>query len=91
MKPDDSIDAYELDALFDSGADISRYMDDSRTEYLDKTHKRVNVDFPGWMVDALDQEAHRLGIPRQAVIKTWVADRLDARLPRHQIRHQISQ
>jgi len=37
----------------------------------------VNVDFPQWMVDTLDQEAQRLGIHRQAVIKTWIAQKLD--------------
>lgn len=39
--------------------------------------KRVNVDFPQWMVDELDKEAQRLGIHRQAVIKTWIAQQLD--------------
>lgn len=39
--------------------------------------KRVNVDFPDWMVQSLDREAHRLGVTRQSLIKLWIADRLD--------------
>lgn len=41
--------------------------------------QRVNVDFPAWMVSSLDAEASRLGVTRQAVIKTWIAERLDQR------------
>lgn len=43
--------------------------------------RRVNVDFPTWMIDALDKEAARLGVTRQSVIKTWIADRLERRRP----------
>jgi hypothetical protein len=38
--------------------------------------KRVNVDFPAWMVDSLDREARRLGVTRQSLIKLWLADKL---------------
>ncbi|MDO8291079.1 MAG: CopG family transcriptional regulator, partial [Parvibaculum sp.] len=40
--------------------------------------KRVNVDFPVWMIESLDREASRLGVTRQSIIKMWVAERLDA-------------
>ena len=39
--------------------------------------KRVNVDFPVWMIASLDKEARRLGVPRQSIIKVWVAERLE--------------
>jgi hypothetical protein len=38
--------------------------------------RRVNVDFPSWMVDSLDREARRLGVTRQSIIKVWIAERL---------------
>ena len=41
--------------------------------------KKVNVDFPAWMVQSLDREAKRLGVPRQSVIKLWIAERLGAK------------
>ena len=39
--------------------------------------KRVNVDFPVWMIASLDKEARRLGVPHQSIIKVWVAERLE--------------
>ncbi len=44
----------------------------------DSDHKRVNVDFPDWMVERLDHEAKRLGVSRQSLIKFWVGERLDS-------------
>jgi hypothetical protein len=38
----------------------------------------VEISFPKWMVAALDREAQRLGIQRDAVIKLWLAERLKA-------------
>jgi hypothetical protein len=43
---------------------------------ISKEPKRVNVDFPGWMVDSLDREARRTGVTRQSLIKLWLADKL---------------
>jgi len=42
----------------------------------DLTIKRVNVDFPGWMVEELDKESKRLGISRQALVKVWIAEKI---------------
>jgi len=39
--------------------------------------KRVNVDFPGWMIARLDKEAKRLGVSRQSIIKVWLSERLE--------------
>jgi hypothetical protein len=72
-----SISAEEFDRLFDEGADITPYLDMSSARRPGREPKRVNVDFPGWMVDRLDAEAKRRGVTRQALIKMWLADRLD--------------
>mgnify|MGYP001105995089 CR=1 FL=1 len=69
--------ARELDRRFDKGEDISKYLDMSKARRPEQEQKRVNVDFPLWMIQLLDKEAKRLGVPRQSVIKVWVAERLD--------------
>lgn len=68
--------ANELDKKFDAGEDISEYLDVARARRPQQDQKRVNVDFPLWMVQQLDKEAKRLGVPRQSIIKVWVAERL---------------
>ena len=73
------ISAEEFDRLFDEGSDdIDQYIDWSSARRVNETVKRVNVDFPQWMVAGLDREAKRRGVTRQALIKMWLADRLDA-------------
>lgn len=70
--------AREFDAAFDDNeVDIVDQLDLSRARRPGRDVQRVNVDFPTWMVSSLDAEASRLGITRQAVIKTWIAERLD--------------
>ncbi|HJW86595.1 MAG TPA: CopG family antitoxin [Candidatus Brocadiaceae bacterium] len=69
--------ARELDQKFDEGEDITKYLDLSKTRRPGLEQKRVNVDFPLWMVNLLDKEARRLGVPRQSIIKVWVAERLE--------------
>ena len=69
--------AKEFDKKFDSGEDISKHLDFSKARRPGREQKRVNVDFPVWMIQALDKEAARLGVPRQSVIKVWIAERLD--------------
>ncbi|MBW1678075.1 MAG: CopG family transcriptional regulator [Deltaproteobacteria bacterium] len=68
--------AEEIDRKFDDGESISRYLDFSKARRPGQEQKRVNVDFPLWMVRQLDREARRLGIPRQSIIKVWIAERL---------------
>jgi hypothetical protein len=68
--------AEALDQKFDDGEDVLEHFDLSSLKRPGLEIKRVNVDFPQWMVDSLDQEANRLGIHRQAVIKFWIAERL---------------
>jgi hypothetical protein len=68
--------AKELDEKFDRGEDITGELDLSAARRPGLDPRRVNVDFPRWMVDSLDREASRLGVTRQSVIKVWVAERL---------------
>jgi hypothetical protein len=66
--------AKELDALHDSGADMSGHLDTRASRRPGLEIHRVNVDFPIWMIESLDQEAGRLGVPRQSVIKFWISE-----------------
>lgn len=66
-----------FDKKFDSGKDITDLLDLTKARRPGLEVKRVNVDFPEWMVASLDKEAHRLGITRQSLIKIWVADKLN--------------
>ena len=69
--------AEELDKIFDDGEeDILPYLDLSKAVRPGHEAKRVNVDFPVWMVSRLDHEADRVGVARQALIKVWIAERL---------------
>jgi len=68
--------AREFDEKFDEGNNISKYLDLTKARKLEQDQKRVNVDFPIWMIHSLDKEAKRLGVPRQSVIKVWLAERL---------------
>ena len=69
--------AEEFDKKFDNGEDVSKYLDRSRIRRPGQEQKRVNVDFPVWMIRCLDKVAKRLGVPRQSVIKVWIAERLE--------------
>jgi hypothetical protein len=66
----------EFDKRFDDGRDISKYLDMSKARRPGQEQKRVNVDFALWMIHFLDKEANRLGVPRQSIIKVWVAERI---------------
>jgi hypothetical protein len=70
--------AKDLDEKFDSGEDITEFLDIPNARRPNQDQKRVNVDFPIWMIHSLDKEAKRLGIPRQSIIKIWIAERLKA-------------
>ena len=68
--------AKDFDKRFDEGTDISKYLNLSRARRVNQSPKRVNVDFPSWMIDSLDREADRLGVTRQSIIKVWISERL---------------
>ena len=67
----------EFDRRFDNEQDISAQLDFSRASRPNHQYKRVNVDFPEWMVNSLDKEAARLGVPRQSLIKVLIAQHLE--------------
>ena len=69
--------AEELDRKFDAGEDVTDVLDLSAARRPGQEARRVNVDFPAWMVESLDREAKRLGVTRQSVIKVWIAEKLE--------------
>ena len=69
--------AKEFDTDFDKGKNITQYLDMSKARRPGQSQKRVNVDFPLWMIHSLDKEARRVGVPRQSIIKLWLAERLE--------------
>lgn len=68
--------AKDFDDKFEANEDITDQLDLTRAVRPKQLQKRVNVDFPIWMIQQLDKEAKRLGVPRQSIIKVWVAERL---------------
>lgn len=76
------ITAKEFDKKFDNGEDITEYLDFSSAirlkdiKELKTETKKVNVDFPEWIINSLDEEAKKIGVTRQSIIKVWIAERL---------------
>lgn len=69
--------ANKFDKDFDNGKDVTSALDLSKARRPLQEQKRVNVDFPTWMIESLDKEANRLGVTRQSIIKTGLAERLE--------------
>jgi hypothetical protein len=74
--------AKKFDQQFDAGIDLTPSLDLSKAKRVMQEQRRVNVDFPTWMIDSLDREASKLGVTRQSVIKVWLAERLEANAAR---------
>lgn len=68
--------AKEFDAKFEQGEDMTPYLDLTKARRPGQEQRRVNVDFPNWMIQSLDREANRLGVTRQSIIKVWISERL---------------
>lgn len=82
--------AKDLDKIFDDGeVDINEFLDLSKAFRPGQEQKRVNVDFPVWMIEGLDKEANRLGVPRQSLIKFWIGEHLD--IPKRKKRTRANQ
>ena len=76
--------ASEFDEKFDANnEDIISELDLSSAKRVNQEQKRVNVDFPIWMIESLDKEASRLGVTRQSIIKVWLAERLESQASHH--------
>lgn len=69
--------AKKFEQQFDKGVDITASLDLSKAKRVLQEQRRVNVDFPTWMIDSLDREAGKLGVTRQSIIKVWLAERLE--------------
>jgi hypothetical protein len=69
--------AEEFDKKFEGGQNLLEDLDLTKARRPEQEQKRVNVDFPIWMIQSLDKEAHRLGVTRQSIIKMWLAERLE--------------
>lgn len=68
--------ACEFDEKFDAGEDVSADVDWSQARRTNTETRRVNVDFPAWVITSLDRQARELGVTRQSLIKLWIAERL---------------
>jgi hypothetical protein len=69
--------AQEFDEKFEAGEDLTSDLDFSKARRVNQESRRVNIDFPSWVVDGLDKQAKRLGISRQALVKVWIAEKLE--------------
>ena len=69
--------AKKFDTDFNNGKNVVGSLDLSKIKRPSQEQRRVNVDFPTWMIDSLDKEAARLGVTRQSIIKVWLAERLE--------------
>lgn len=73
--------ASEFDRTFDDGEDVTADLNLAGLRRPREEQRRVNVDFPAWMIESFDREAKRLGVTRQSIIKIWIAERLEGRGP----------
>ncbi|MGV0026867.1 type II toxin-antitoxin system BrnA family antitoxin [Phormidesmis priestleyi] len=69
--------AEAFDRQFDQGEDITEFLELSGARCPGYEPKEVIIDFPQWMLDALDREARRIGVTRQSIVKLWLAERLE--------------
>lgn len=72
--------ASDFDRGFDDGESVVAELDTSKVSRPAQEQRRVNVDFPAWMIESLDREAGRLGVTRQSVIKVWIDERLERKV-----------
>jgi hypothetical protein len=69
------VKAKDFDDAFDRGENVTKYLDKSKARRVNAELKRVNIDFPVWVIDSLDKEARRSGITRQSLVKMWIAEK----------------
>ena len=67
--------AKDFDEAFDHGEDVTKYLNKSKARRVNEELRRVNIDFPAWVISSLDKEARRLGITRQSLVKMWIAEK----------------
>lgn len=69
--------AEAFDQQFDQGESVAEFLDLSRASRPGHELQAVTIDFPQWMLDSLEREARRLGVSREAIVKIWLAERLE--------------
>lgn len=77
--------AKDFDSQFEEDVDLTDALDLGKATRIQREQKRVNVDFPTWMIESLDREASRLGVTRQSIIKVWLAERLERSAHSHSL------
>jgi hypothetical protein len=76
MKKQSTITAQEFEQQFDEGEDITPFIDMSSIRRPGMEPRRVNVDFPEWMIEKLDWQSRLIGVSRQALVKLWISERI---------------
>ena len=71
------VKAKNFDEAFDRGDDVTKDLDKAKVRRVNEQLRRVNIDFPAWVISSLDREARRLGVTRQSLVKMWIAERVD--------------
>lgn len=71
------IKAKNFDKSFDKGESVIKHLNVSKKRKVNEELKRVNIDFPAWVIESLDKEARRLGVSRQSLVKMWIAERFE--------------
>lgn len=79
------VKATRFDERFDDGESVLEHLDVGAARRVKHEQKRVNVDFPTWMIESLDLEASRIGVTRQSIIKIWLAERLEKTSSNHSV------
>lgn len=69
--------AADLDLAFERGADLYPLADLARARRPNFETRRINIDIPAWMAETLARESRRLNITRQALVKMWLAERME--------------
>ncbi len=83
MKKNSTITAQEFDERFDAGEDITPYIDKASIRRPGMEARRVNVDFPEWIIERLDMQSKLIGVSRQSLIKLWVSERIQQEHQNH--------
>jgi hypothetical protein len=76
MKKQSTMTAQEFEQRFDEGEDITPFIDMSSIRHPGVEPRRVNVDFPEWMIEKLDWQSRLIGVSRQALVKLWISERI---------------
>ncbi|MDL5051088.1 CopG family transcriptional regulator [Oscillatoria amoena NRMC-F 0135] len=87
MKKHSTMTAREFDKRFDEGEDITPHIDPASIHRPGLEPRRVNVDFPEWIIDQLDRQSKLIGVSRQSLIKLWVSERMQQE---HQIQKSLA-